>query len=225
MRLGPPSVYNGTGDAMRRICTLCVAILIGVVGLSAPAHAVDRKPAANYADSTWNARPGQWPSFSDDCANFVSQSEYAGNIQFRIPPNFTWEGYYTTTQYWYAQNSPGITQWTTSWTVAEDNSRFMQTLLNGMETDVPPTKEGAQPPSGYKNKADIVYYDWNSDGHIDHASIIVRKSATDPDSGLTGTLIDQHTTDRKHAIWHLKPWNSREQTTLYYLEHVDNTAY
>ncbi len=31
--------------------------------------------------------------------------------------------------------------------------------------------------------------------------------------GGYGDLIDQHTTDRYHAIWHLRPYNSRWSTT------------
>ncbi|WP_237698983.1 amidase domain-containing protein [Caldicellulosiruptor obsidiansis] len=60
---------------------------------------------------------------------------------------------------------------------------------------------------------DILFYDWNSDGTYDHSAIVV-VYARDPNSGINGVLQDQHTTDRKWAIWHLKPYNLNPWSTI-----------
>jgi len=59
---------------------------------------------------------------------------------------------------------------------------------------------------------DILFYDWNSDGRFDHAGVSVGLGY-DSTYGRTGNVQDQHTYDRFHAIWHLKPYNVRATTT------------
>lgn len=65
---------------------------------------------------------------------------------------------------------------------------------------------------------DVTFYDWENNGSKDHAGIIVGWG-TDPDpkSGLTGDLTDQHTSNRFHSIWHLRPYNAQWATTAIYV--------
>lgn len=47
---------------------------------------------------------------------------------------------------------------------------------------------------------------------------------TDPVSKWYGDLTDQHTNDRYHAIWNLKPYNPRWQATSITVEHESASA-
>lgn len=62
---------------------------------------------------------------------------------------------------------------------------------------------------------DTFFYSWNGDGVINHCSIYVA-NGTDPVSGYSGALIDQHTQNRYHAIWSLSYYNSKRLTTKIY---------
>lgn len=69
-------------------------------------------------------------------------------------------------------------------------------------------------------KGDIVFYNWDYTGDKygsgffgNHVAIVVAASGTDPKSGWTGPLVDEHTTNRKHAIWSLIPYNAQFATT------------
>ena len=70
------------------------------------------------------------------------------------------------------------------------------------------------------NASEIVFYDWLGDGEIDHASIVVSKGTSWTQDGTGGghygQLINQHTKDRKFAIWHLDPHNGDKYTTRIY---------
>jgi hypothetical protein len=70
------------------------------------------------------------------------------------------------------------------------------------------------------SKGDIFFYNWDYTGDKygngffgNHDSILVSKSGTDPKSDWIGPLIDEHTTNRYHAIWNLIPYNSQAATT------------
>jgi hypothetical protein len=52
---------------------------------------------------------------------------------------------------------------------------------------------------------DPVFYRWGLSWG--HASLVTRLSGKDPVSGWIGSLVNSHTTNRKWAIWHLKPYN------------------
>ncbi|SHM73807.1 Putative amidase domain-containing protein, partial [Caldanaerovirga acetigignens] len=62
---------------------------------------------------------------------------------------------------------------------------------------------------------DLLFYDWEGDGEINHVSIYVA-NGTDPNSGYSGALVDQHTTNRYHAIWSLSYYNEDRETTNIY---------
>lgn len=58
---------------------------------------------------------------------------------------------------------------------------------------------------------DALFYDWQNDGLIR----IQVGSGPDPNSGWWGDYVDQHTTDRYHAFWSLKPYNANYMSTTY----------
>ena len=64
---------------------------------------------------------------------------------------------------------------------------------------------------------DVFLYNWdaNTNTIFDHASINTAYGK-DINSGKIGDLVDQHTTNRLHAIWHLIPYNDKYRTTRIY---------
>ena len=87
-----------------------------------------------------------------------------------------------------------------------------------MSTDTNPTdSNGVVAPI---NPGDPVFYDWTYSGDqygdgffANHVAIIVSSDGVDPVTGWTGPLIDEHTSNREHAVWSLIPYNSQAQTT------------
>lgn len=216
---------NATAPPRRRrlLRTLVMTALLFSAISQSPALALDRDHAVTYANNNWNKRPSNFPSFGTDCTNFISQALYAGGVHMRWP-SFGWTGAYATQTYWAAQHNT-ITNWTTSWSVAQTSANWVTgTFPNSSITAVPAKTYQSQPPAGYRHKSDLVYYDWTGNGSIDHVSIITVKSGTDSNSGYSGTLVNQHTTDRKKAIWHLRPYNSNWAKTVYYPVYVPNGA-
>ena len=206
-----------------RHAPIVVAVLVAAFSIAPPAMAFNGNNAATYADTYWNSRPNNYPAFSDDCTNFVSQSLHAGGIGFRTA-TFSWTGAYATTTYWVA-NEVTIEYWTTSWSVVTANEQFLTSLPGSVMTVVTATNMQNQPPSGYRQKGDVIYYDWDGNGTLDHASILTVVNGTDPNnSAETGSLIDEHITDRYHAIWHLWPYNSDRITTDYFPLAISSSA-
>lgn len=67
---------------------------------------------------------------------------------------------------------------------------------------------------------EIVFYDWQGDGMIDHSSIVVgtgnSADGSKYNNSAYGDLVDQNSTDRKQTLWHLDYWNNRRATTEIY---------
>lgn len=63
---------------------------------------------------------------------------------------------------------------------------------------------------------EIIFYDWNDDGIIDHTAICVGTGYPLDGPRYYSDLIDQHTTNRKQVTWHLDYFNqSRNSTAIY----------
>lgn len=181
----------------------------------------NRQGAANYADS-WvsNAttlRHPNYPSFSNDCTNFISQAMSAGGHY----PQQGGSSSTDDTQWWLHYNSfwNNFT-WSNSWSVSLDNLVFLQNQDPGgsMGSLLGSQYTSGYAPSGMMN-GDTLYYDWGTGEGISHATIQV-SVGTDPVSQYFGTLVDQHTNDRYHAIYTLQPYNANWMTTTIYLEHI-----
>ena len=168
--------------------------------------------AAAYADSWATSRNGNYPSFSNDCTNFTSQALHdssGGGYPFRYSPHPEW--WVERVLFWW--------NYTHSWSVVPDNWNFLM-------ADYPGGWDwGYQDTSKNTNgalKGDILFYDWDGNGTLDHTSIEVAYSGCDPaNPSWCGDLVDQHTNDRFHAIWHLRPYNSQAATTQVRLAHID----
>ncbi|MCF6096930.1 amidase domain-containing protein [Thermovorax subterraneus] len=157
-------------------------------------------------------------TFSSDCANFVSQALRAGGWPFA---NF---GIDVTSPYaWYYDNkgtsSTSDDKYSHTWSVAKKLYTFIvldsnpRRGKNATTSPYPGTTSDPYPDN--TTIGDVIFYDWNGDAEIDHVSIYVA-NGTDPDSGYSGALVDQHTSNRYHAIWSLSPYNRWRNTTKIY---------
>jgi hypothetical protein len=193
-----------------------------VVGLwllvTAPlASAYSGANAAAYAnawtdnDPNTNTRNPAWPSFSDDCTNFVSQALFAGGYDMQ---NLGADK----TKYvnWWAQKTNG--NWTNTFSWSSSNN-----LLNFLYVDAPggspiAYKGPSQGMSSNKQSGgatgDVIFYDWGHWEGNSHNAIQVGYGI-DPNSQWEGSLVDQHTTDRLKAFWSLRPYNAERATTYF----------
>ena len=173
-----------------------------------PSSGYNGAAAAAYADQYWSAYNPQWPSYANsggDCTNFVSQSLYAGGIAMRTNPP------YSGTAAWFMLGAPANPNPSTSWINANDNSTFLGTALPatkiGTYTGLGPTVTQASGAS----QGDVISYDWNGDGVVDHQAVVVT-----PD----GQSVDAHTNNRYHAYWTLAQYNAQWQTTIITVYHI-----
>lgn len=82
-------------------------------------------------------------------------------------------GAYDNSNYWYAVNQGGAWAWSTPWSIAKKNYYFMGIVLpKTTPLYVSAGKAGSYTPSPHTT-GDPVYYDWNNDGNIDHANMMV----------------------------------------------------
>jgi len=173
-----------------------------------PSSGYNGAAAATYADQYWSTYNPQWPSYATsggDCTNFVSQALYAGGIAMRTNPP------YSGTAVWYMLGAPANPNPSASWINANDNSTFLGAALPatkiGTYTGLGPTVTQASGAS----QGDVISYDWNGDGVVDHQAVVVT-----PD----GQSVDAHTNNRYHAYWTLAQYNAQWQTTIITVYHV-----
>ncbi|ASS87770.1 cytosolic protein [Geobacillus lituanicus] len=145
-----------------------------------------RQGAVNYANRWWNGRNPKYRSFSNDCANFVSQSFYEGGSARQA-----WAEPYV---WWYntkGTSGTGDDAWTYSWSVAHDQAYH---LSRNNETD--------EHRGTYVSRAtdlqlgDSIYYDFDGDGILDHSAIVVEIRNGQP-------YVNYHTNDTYHRYWDL----------------------
>jgi len=208
---------------VRRRLSLCAASLalsgMVVVLTATPSFAFSGTGAASYADTWARSRNSNYPSFSSDCANFVSQALHQGGGFSYIGRN----GSTTDDTLWWVSWDPNTGfHWSHSWAVAQDQFYFLNATYPGgwQEGTASGSATNYWTPDAVVT-GDVLYYDWQSDGLLDHESIQVGWG-TDPTSGWNGNYVDQHTTDRYHAFWSLRPYNSQWASTTIHFMHIDS---
>lgn len=193
---------------------LLMALL--TIGISAPtiAYAYDGLGAASYAWSWAYSRNYNYPGpFDSDCTNFASQALHEGG---GYP--LTDFGDYSPYAWWFNPRWYGW-DYSTSWTVANELRNFLLwTYPGGYDWGIQCSGGGCQ--NKYYNQAlygDIIFYDWESDGEWDHASVETNYNGTDNIyQWFTGDLISAHTGDRRDSEWNLWDYNidHRYQTSV-----------
>ncbi|MHB1128272.1 MAG: amidase domain-containing protein [Bacillota bacterium] len=203
------------------LITITLCLLFGNVFAYAASY--NGSSAASYADSHAIYYNYIYKSFTSDCANFVSQAFYAGGWPFANT------SYSTTSPYaWYYKDNG-----TVGYTADDSNTvtwSAARNLYSYIVQDSSPSRgtwATANPYAGTTSDpypdntsiGDAIFYDWTSDAVIDHVGIYAA-NGTDPNSGYSGALTDQHTTDRSHSIWSLSYYNADRNTTSIYPVHL-----
>lgn len=141
----------------------------------------DRDAAKAYADKYALSYNSTYRAFSADCANFGSQTMFAGGYPKALG------GY--DAGWWYDKegtSSPGDDTWSHSWIAVIPQMQYW----NARYTDVVSS-------IGDCARGDFVYYDWTGDGTWDHVAELAGTNS----SGQK--VIDAHTTDHYHVYWKL----------------------
>jgi len=205
--------------------TIIVAAL-SLIMVSTSAFSVfayDQAAAQEYADRTVFSAP----MFTSDCTYYVSNC---------INHGF---GGLTQNDDWYWNH---IISYSKSWTVANDLKEYLNNkqgaaLLGRWSYNAGYNSNGVYHYSyRIKNSAniaglgsEIVFYDWNGNGKMSHAAIVVGTNYAyqgnqgeiasfdySTAKGGFGDLINQHTTARRHQIWNLNYFNADRVTTNIY---------
>lgn len=100
----------------------------------------------------------QFPVFSDNCTNFVSQALYAGGLKMK-KTNFIDRGH---DDVWAYMGIGELTP-TYTWGGADNNHRYMQNYSQAFTVDNNPHHLGG---------GAVLYADWEGDGTLDHAAIV-----------------------------------------------------
>lgn len=167
----------------------------------------DRAAAHFYADN-WSSNSGfpiprnnAYPSFGNDCQNFVSQVLYAGGL-----PELGNTVYGCRPLEWFRpvpcppqQSQDCFTygfEWTQSWTVATCQYEYFQThgawFLQVNEWSAETMSVG-----------DVLHMDTTASGTQTHSRIFVGPGTDEEDGVYYAQLIDQHTAERRHRRWDL----------------------
>lgn len=193
------------------VLTIAYLFILGSLGFINNAYAYNASGAVSYANTwasnTQTLRNSNYPSFSSDCTNFVSQCIHDPAGANKAFDTVGSSEYFK----WYCYDRILYWDYTTTWSVASHFYNYLRENPAGSNVGtwgVNPSNDISAVPG------DILFYDWDNNGSKDHAGIMVG-NGTDPVSGWVGDLQNQHTTDRKNAIWHLRPYNSKWSTTVF----------
>ncbi|MDE4543121.1 amidase domain-containing protein [Thermoanaerobacterium sp. R66] len=166
----------------------------------------DRINATIYADAWALGRNSNYPTnWNSDCADFVSQCLHEGG---GLP--------FDDIHGWYIYKNLTGFYWGNAWSVAKDLMSWLlyyegdnyqgATYIGNWGPDYQPDS------NSLIQFGDVLIYDWGTGEGWSHAAIVA-DYGQDPNSPYYGNLQDQHTTDRKWAIWHLKAYNKNWRTT------------
>lgn len=227
------------------VATLCSLTLLhgSLAGAS-----YNGSQAAAYADQYWQGYNYEYPLYSDDCTNFVSQAlNYNGRVEGGKPfiPSYLTSPLAnypsiisdpTNPGYWYGEPTNLATNQTpynsNTWTVAESLFWLLESYDGSNSSWVTDFHYygGNTAPSEPAGMAvgDVFFYNWDAFNNglgangISHATILTYQgSGTD---GTVGDQVDAHTTSRYHVFWTLKfvsnPTNANVGTEEVYGVHI-----
>jgi len=182
----------------------------------------NKAAAVNYAN-TWTGKTpdhplhnSNYPYFSSDCTNFVSQSLAAGGWTMTSS-----SGSQTDDHNWFYANGFLTDQWTHSWSVAYDLWQYMvitprssfQGLYYGGQMFNTFTPAAV-------TEGDVIEYNWyggtSHNNGDDHWSMQVGYVPN------VKNTVDSHTTDRYNVVWNLTSYNPNWQTTTARFWHIYN---
>ena len=154
----------------------------------------NREAAVTYALKWWNSANPAYPVFEDDCTNFISQCLRAGGA-----PMY---GYPNRSKGWWLQGD----NWSFSWSVAHSLRWFMETSTQGLRA------VRVSDPSQLEI-GDIIFYDFNGDGRINHSTIV-----TSMRNGVP--YIHAHTVSSSNRPYHYRDSPAYTPNIKYYYFHI-----
>jgi len=168
------------------LCMTMTIIPCNASGLYEDYTAAD---AVQYAGTYWSNYNSDFPAYSSDCANFVSQCLYAGGM--------------VQTNDWHMREVTVLglhIAWdtTNNWTVALDLASYVSDNFAfhhpNKNSDLGTCGDYRSPFVHYLeyiHPGDVVLYQWKTGGY--HVALVTQSS------WLMGTNITQHTTDRENV--------------------------
>ncbi|MBM7865810.1 hypothetical protein GTO89_03255 [Heliobacterium gestii] len=195
---------------LKKIFSLCSILIIFC--FSYPAYAINGESAARYADQWATSCNTAWPSYTQDCTNFVSQALYAGGMPMDK----------TTPNVWFMEKET-LYGWNNSksWTVSTDLRNYL--LSTGKATQIggwgwvnyltiPSDSNSSFVLS--TSKTTVFFYDFGNGLGVSHAAIQTWSGTDNYYSSYTGNRADYHSKDKLGVIWHLRPHNTDWQRLL-----------
>jgi RHS repeat-associated protein len=172
--------------------------------------------AVRWAEAHWHSYSDMFQGYGSDCANFVSQCLWAGGWEM----NAAWHSrvavsapYEVHPQLWDATRAWAGALKLFDYVTSGGRGHVYREYTNyrcGSSSYAPSTIAGAR-------KGDLVFYEWHGTC-VDHVAIIADPCGIDPGLEEVGTLIDQHTKDRHHALWNLREYS--QNRPFWDTEHV-----
>lgn len=177
----------------------------------------NRTNAISYANRYATTHSPYFTDYGDaDCTNYVSQCLLAGGLQ--------------TNSVWNIPGTLGVS--TVAWATADGLKNYLKDY--GLATKRSSwSKDGTPEPYvtwAYVNNSDqltsnntgetVIFYDWDGAYGMNHAALFIRNNNatwdTGADGNVTGDLMNQHSPDRDHVIWHGDKRNTMRATTRIY---------
>lgn len=195
---------------LKRMLSLTLALTVALCLPMSAFAAYSGTDAIAYADAhALNYNPLVPAGIGGDCANFVSQCLFAGGMEMNSKwYNYPYEsGAHSTSWYGadslknYLKNDYGATRLVSKWTY--DGRASSYEVVNNSANLVGDGRE-------------VIFYSWRDTNTVDHAAICIGTGLDVTERNYYGDLIDAHTTDRYHAIWHLRPYNTDHPRTAIY---------
>jgi hypothetical protein len=190
------------------------------------AIAYNGQGASDYAEYWWNKRNSNYPSYSQDCTNFVSQALHSGggfsyvNKGADFQDDHNWWGFWDNVLGFKMSNSFIRVQDLYNFLIWHNPGGYPEGTAHTFEEQVwtytPDAVIGG----------DVLFYDFGSglaEGHTTLQVTTIGWEEAMPDRQgppMYGNLIDEHTTDRHHIFWSLFTYNSRWASTTIYFMHI-----
>ena len=204
---------------LRRVTFAVLGLIVLPAFAAGPAAAYNGGAAAAWADShALNYNCSQLPCDDNDCTNFVSLAMNLGGGY----PQVLGIGVPSDDSLWFNVVG-GLGQWNQSWSWAYVQDQYQFQMVHspgGYKFGTAPGTAGWSF-SGLVS-GDLLFYDWDSNGSLDHSAIQATRG-TDPNwqgGAQYGDLIDEHSNDRARVWWTLYPYNPARNNTVITLVHI-----
>ncbi|PWI58138.1 hypothetical protein BM613_05355 [Sulfoacidibacillus thermotolerans] len=160
----------------------------------------ERILAHRYAELWWDRANPEYPSFAEDCTNFISQVLHAG----RIPLVFT----DNRESGWWFRAAPKM-EWSYSWSVAHALIQFLRKASVGVRVHVVDDPKKL-------HIGDVIGYDWTGSGTYHHMTVVTNFDANgDP-------LVNAHTVNSRMRHYSYEDSYAWTEHTRYLFLHIAN---